>query len=47
MTFLVEEDINKEYGCLQIKSGEENGYGGLSIEPETSAGGCGSCSSCS
>lgn len=46
MTFLVEEDINKEYGCLQIKSGEENGYGGLSIEPETSSGGCGSCSSC-
>lgn len=47
MTFLVEDDINKEFGTLAIRSGEENGYGGLSIEPEKKAeGGCSSCSSC-
>lgn len=48
MTFLVEGDINKEFGCLAIRSGEENGYGGLSIEPEKKPeSGCSSCSSCS
>lgn len=45
--FLVEKDITNEFGVLTIKSGEENGYGGLSIEPATSVGGgCSSCSSC-
>lgn len=46
MTFLVQKDINLEFGVLQIKSSEENGYGGLSIETEIPAGGCSSCSGC-
>lgn len=46
-TFLVDKELSKEYGVLRIKSGEENGYGGLSIEPESSnGGGCSSCTSC-
>ncbi|SHK33616.1 HesB-like selenoprotein [Hathewaya proteolytica DSM 3090] len=47
-TFLVDKDINEEFGELTIKSGEENGYGGLSIEPEIAPEGgcCGNCSHC-
>ncbi|CAM2757076.1 HesB-like protein [Hathewaya histolytica] len=47
LTFLVQKDINEEFGALQIKSSEENGYGGLSIETEIPpAGGCSTCSGC-
>lgn len=46
--FIVDKELSKEYGALTIKSSDENGYGGLSIEPEISAssGGCSSCTSC-
>lgn len=46
-TFLVDKELSTKYGVLTIKSGEENGYGGLSIEPEISVGGgCSGCSGC-
>ena len=44
-TFLVDKELNSEFGTFTIKSGDENGYGGFSVEPEkTSGGGCSSCS---
>lgn len=44
-TFLVDKDLNTQFGTFTVKSGEENGYGGFSVEPEkTSGGGCSSCS---
>lgn len=47
LTFLVEKEITDEFGCLTIKSSNENGYDGLSIEPEIAPeSGCSSCSSC-
>lgn len=46
MTFLVQKDINLEFGTLQIKSSDENGYDGLSIETEIPFGGCSSCPGC-
>lgn len=49
LTFLVDKDVTAQFGELTILSGEENGMGGFSIEPETKpeGGGCSSCSSCS
>jgi len=48
LTFLVDKSVNEQFGALTILSGEENGRGGFSIEPEKQAegGGCSSCSSC-
>ena len=49
LTFLVDKSVNDQFGALTILSGEENGRGGFSIEPEKQeeGGGCSSCSSCS
>ncbi len=48
LTFLVDKSVTEQFGALTILSGEENGRGGFSIEPEKQAegGGCSSCSSC-
>ncbi len=48
LTFLVAKSVTEQFGELTILSGEENGRGGFSIEPEKTSegGGCSSCSSC-
>ena len=48
LTFLVDKSVTEQFGALTILSGEENGRGGFSIEPEKKeeGGGCSSCSSC-
>lgn len=49
LSFLVDKDVTSQFGALTILSGEENGMGGFSIEPENKpeGGGCSSCTSCS
>lgn len=47
LTFLVDKKVTEQFGTLEILSGEENGRGGFSIEPEKKAeGGCSTCTSC-
>ena len=48
LTFLVDKSVTDQFGALTILSGEENGRGGFSIEPEIKpeGGGCASCTSC-
>ena len=48
LTFLVDKSVTDQFGALTILSGEENGGGGFSIEPEIKpeGGGCSGCTSC-
>lgn len=48
LTFLVNEKVTEQFGTLEILSGDENGRGGFSIEPEKKpdGGGCSTCTSC-
>lgn len=48
LTFLVDKKVTEQFGALQILSGEENGRGGFSVEPEKQgeSGGCSTCTSC-
>lgn len=47
LTFLVDKKVTEQFGTLEILSGEENGRGGFSIEPEKKPeSGCSTCSSC-
>ena len=48
ITFIVDKKVTEQFGELAILSGDENGRGGFSIEPEKKSndGGCSTCTSC-
>lgn len=48
VTFIVEKQVNKEYGGFIIVPSEENGGNGVGLKPvvQPASDGCGGCSGC-